>query len=210
MAKTSWKWTGRSFACSPRRLVEPITWPVFMPPPASRAQRDLRPVVAAAVLVDLRRAAELAPDHHRHVLVQPALVQVFDQRGQALIEHRQVMAGVLEGRAVRLAVPVPAAVGQRHARGRPPRPAGGRRGSSRSAAARRRRSRPVRTSRGRTGRAAAASSVSRSSASASWLDVEDARAPAESTRRRLRARRSRRPRGGACRTARISALRSPS
>ena len=42
--------------------VEPITWPTFMPPPASSARVDRRPVVAAGVLVDLRRAAELAPD----------------------------------------------------------------------------------------------------------------------------------------------------
>src|SRR5688572_439225 len=38
--------------------------------------RDLRPVVAAGAAVDLRRAAELAPDDDRHVLVQTALVQI--------------------------------------------------------------------------------------------------------------------------------------
>ena len=47
---------------------------------------DLRPVVAAGVFVDLRRAAEFAPDDDRHVAIQPALVQVFDQGADALIE----------------------------------------------------------------------------------------------------------------------------
>src|SRR5262249_45399533 len=38
VAKISPNWTGRSLAYSPRRLVEPTAWPVFMPPPARRAQ----------------------------------------------------------------------------------------------------------------------------------------------------------------------------
>ena len=72
-----------------------MTWPVRMPPPAKQRTVDLRPVVAAGVLVDLRRAAELAPHDDRHVLVQPAVVQVFDQCGHALVEQRHVLpAGV--------------------------------------------------------------------------------------------------------------------
>ena len=40
---------------------QPMTWPVRMPPPAMQAAADLRPVIAARLLVDARRAAELAP-----------------------------------------------------------------------------------------------------------------------------------------------------
>ena len=47
-----------------------------------QAAADLRPVVAAGVVVDLRRAAELAPGDHGDVVGQAALVQVFDQRRQ--------------------------------------------------------------------------------------------------------------------------------
>src|SRR5579872_234540 len=40
---------------------------------------DPRPVVAAGVLVDLRRAPELAPDHQRHVAVKAPGVEVLDE-----------------------------------------------------------------------------------------------------------------------------------
>ena len=72
---------------------------------------NLRPVVAAGVVVDLRRAAELAPKDHRHVLVQAALMQVLDQRAEALVEQRTV----LPERVVDAAVMIPAAEREGHA-----------------------------------------------------------------------------------------------
>src|SRR5262249_10290489 len=42
----------------------------------------VRPVVAAGVFVDLRRAAELAPRGDGHLVQQSTLVQILDQRGQ--------------------------------------------------------------------------------------------------------------------------------
>src|SRR5437016_262235 len=39
---------------------------------------DLRPVIAAGTTVDTRCAAELAPDHHSHIVQHAALVQVFN------------------------------------------------------------------------------------------------------------------------------------
>ena len=84
---TSWKWTGRSLACSPRRLVEPITWPVRMPPPASRAHDTCGQWSRPASLVDLRRAAELAPHDDRHVVEHaaagPGLRPAADSPGRA-------------------------------------------------------------------------------------------------------------------------------
>src|SRR5207302_978047 len=56
---------------------------------------DLRPMIAAGVLVDRRRAAKLAPHDDRDILVQPAPVQVLDQRADALVEQRQVGFRVL-------------------------------------------------------------------------------------------------------------------
>ena len=53
-------------------------------------------MVAAGVLIDRRRAAELAPDDDAHILVEAALVKVFDQRADGLVEQWQVGAGVLE------------------------------------------------------------------------------------------------------------------
>jgi len=44
-----------------------------------------RPVVAPAEFVDPGCAAELAPHHHAHVLVEAALVQVRDERGETAI-----------------------------------------------------------------------------------------------------------------------------
>ena len=72
---------------------------------------DPRPVVAAGVLVDLGRAAELAPDDHRDVPVQTAGVDVLDQGGDPLVEERQMLAELAEVAAVR----VPEAVGDRDA-----------------------------------------------------------------------------------------------
>src|SRR5262249_61398020 len=51
-------------------------WPVL---PAGRR---------AAVLVDPRGAAELADRHGQRPLPQPALVEVFEERGHGGVEHR--------------------------------------------------------------------------------------------------------------------------
>ena len=72
---------------------------------------DLGPVVAAGILVDLRRTAEFTPRHDGDVLVEPALVQILDEGRQALVELRQM--GVLHA-IERVAVKVPAAEVQRH------------------------------------------------------------------------------------------------
>ena len=50
------------------------------------------PVVTAGVFVDLRRAAKLAPNRHQRLLQQAALVEIVQQRGQSLVEHRQQLA----------------------------------------------------------------------------------------------------------------------
>jgi hypothetical protein len=60
-------------------------------------------MIAAGVLVDPRRAAEFAPGDHRHVVEQAALLEVFDQSRQALIELRAVIAHQVE--ILRVAVP---------------------------------------------------------------------------------------------------------
>lgn len=51
---------------------------------------DLRPVVAAAVFVDLWGAAEFAPCDDGDVFVHAAEVEVFDEGAEALIEEREV------------------------------------------------------------------------------------------------------------------------
>src|SRR5262249_18582686 len=71
---------------------------------------DLRPVVAAGLLVDARRAAELAPGDDRHVVEPAADLQVVEQGTQAAVELAAVVAHQVEV----LAVAVPAAVGERH------------------------------------------------------------------------------------------------
>ena len=82
---------GRVRPCGP---VSPMTWPIFRPPPAIMDVAGRRPVVAAAVLVDLRRPAELAPDHHGHVLVQTAVVHVGEEGVDDLVVFGQLAAEV--------------------------------------------------------------------------------------------------------------------
>src|SRR5947207_1451151 len=65
----------------------------------------------AGVLVDRRCASELAPDHDRDILVETALVQVLDQRADALVQQRQILSQSAEI----VAVMVPATEGKRHA-----------------------------------------------------------------------------------------------
>jgi hypothetical protein len=48
-----------------------------------------RPVVAAGLGVDSRRAAKLTQTYHQRLLQQPLLVQIFQQGGKAQIEKRQ-------------------------------------------------------------------------------------------------------------------------
>ena len=71
---------------------------------------DRRPVVPAGSLVDDRRAAELAPDDDRDILVQPALMKVFDQRGEGHVElgNSDTVGGEVVG------VRIPAAESDRH------------------------------------------------------------------------------------------------
>ena len=86
MATTSWKWTGRSLAYSPRRLVDADDLAAADAAAGEEGAVDLRPVVAAGGLVDPGGPAELAPGDHRHVVEQAAGVEVFDQGAEALVE----------------------------------------------------------------------------------------------------------------------------
>ena len=49
-------------------------------------------MIAAAVLVDRRRAAELAPDHHAKLLCPSPVGRDPAQGGQPLVEQRQILA----------------------------------------------------------------------------------------------------------------------
>src|SRR5436305_9211609 len=51
-----------------------------------QARADRRPVIATRIVVDARRAAELAPDDHGRIVEQAARVQVLDESAEALIE----------------------------------------------------------------------------------------------------------------------------
>ena len=54
----------------------------------NECRADPRPVVPAAVLVDLWRSSELAPGDDRDVIEHASLVEVVHQRGQALVDDR--------------------------------------------------------------------------------------------------------------------------
>ena len=71
-----------------------------------QAEAALRPVVAAGVLADPRRAAHLTGYDHQCRLQQPTIVEVVEQRREHVIEHRQVEPQHVEVVLVR--VPVPA------------------------------------------------------------------------------------------------------
>src|SRR5260370_41904247 len=65
---------------------------------AARHQRaaNARPMVAAAVRVDPRCAAELAPDDYRNIIQKMPLVQVLDQGRQAEVQERPCFASLRE------------------------------------------------------------------------------------------------------------------
>ena len=76
---------------------------------ADEDRHGLRPVIAARLhdfrlrtnrRVDARGAAELARDDQHDFLVEAAVVEVVDQRGDRLIEHRQLHQQVREHVAV--------------------------------------------------------------------------------------------------------------
>ena len=97
--------TGRSAGESPLASVLPRTRPGG---DARAEQQDAvgpAVVVAAGVAVDLGRPAELAHHHDQRVVEQAPLAEVFDQRGDPLVERRG--QGVLDRREV-LRVRVPA------------------------------------------------------------------------------------------------------
>ena len=78
----------------------------------AREQRTAhaRPVITTTLRVDDRRATKLTPRDDCDILVEPALMQILDERGHALIKQRQ-MAQQLR---VIVIVEVPAAKIQRH------------------------------------------------------------------------------------------------
>src|SRR5262249_61924823 len=71
---------------------------------------DRRPVIAAGLLVDRGGPAELAPRDHGDVLVEAAVVQVFDEGRERLIELGDPLPGPVEI----VLVVVPAAGPDRH------------------------------------------------------------------------------------------------
>ena len=87
-----------------------------MPHPAAGEEGavDLRPVVAADDVADLRRPPELPPHHHGTVVGEPALVEILDERRERLIKDGEILRLPLEDRIARAAVPVPLAVIERH------------------------------------------------------------------------------------------------
>ena len=122
VAITSWKWTGRSVANSPSRLVAPITCPVFMPPPASKAQLTLGQWSRPAPLLILGVRPNSPQAMTVRIFEHAAGREVFDQGTKALIELAAVIAHQVEI----VTVAVPATVAERHAADARPRPAGGR------------------------------------------------------------------------------------
>src|SRR5205085_11248287 len=71
-----------------------------------QGRHDGRPVVAAAVIVvDLRRAAELAPHDRHDVVLHASGVQVVDQGGDGGVDLGQLPPQRLEVVAVRVPAP---------------------------------------------------------------------------------------------------------
>ena len=67
-------------------------------------------MVAAGVFVNSWCTSELTPTNDDDILVQSALVQIVNERGDALVEHGEILSGAVEVSAVL----VPPAKGERH------------------------------------------------------------------------------------------------
>ena len=78
--------TGRSCGRSPRALLAPTSRPPRTPPPASSGAVAVLPVIAARLVVHLRRTPKFAHGDHQRRIQQPALVQVGEQGGQGLVQ----------------------------------------------------------------------------------------------------------------------------
>ena len=95
---------GRGRRSAQRRLADDLA---HLQSAARKGQSGERgPVVAAGGRVQLRRAAELAGNDEEDVLVEPAIGQVLDERGDRLIDDRPFLFEPLLDRPVH----VPAAV----------------------------------------------------------------------------------------------------
>ena len=113
----------RAFAAA---SVLPMSRPPFTPPPAMKHRHRVAPVVAArrslasrraavAAVVHLRRAAELAAQQHHRRVEQAALVEVFEQGRDHLVDDRQV--AVVAALQVPVMVPAAAMHGDERAAG---------------------------------------------------------------------------------------------
>ena len=71
---------------------------------------DARPVVAAHLFADDRRAAKFAPNNHGRVFIHASVAEVVEKRRQGVVENGEVFFFSLENGVVRTAVPVPFAV----------------------------------------------------------------------------------------------------
>ncbi len=67
-------------------------------------------MIAARVFVDGRCPAELSPSDYRRGVQQSALIQVFDECTEGLVEVREVLFGNLEV----VSMPVPKRIAERH------------------------------------------------------------------------------------------------
>src|SRR5262249_45344303 len=74
-----------------------------------------RPVVAAAVRVDPRRAPELAPDDNRDIVQQIALMQVLNESRKSEVQKGQRRSRQRE----QVLVPVPVVIAAQHSPERP-------------------------------------------------------------------------------------------
>ena len=80
--------TGRSFGLSPVASLEPITCPPRNAAAGQEDAEDARPMVAAALRVELRRAAEFAHDDDQSLVEQAAVAQIVEQSRERQIERR--------------------------------------------------------------------------------------------------------------------------
>ena len=62
--------------------------------PGQQHRHGPRPVIASGIFVDLWRPAKFTQHHNERVVEQAALIEILDQRGQALIEPLDVIAPI--------------------------------------------------------------------------------------------------------------------